>query len=363
VKITLVVGARPNFMKVSPIINEIKKQNILGKNINFRLIHTGQHYDKIMSGDFFEQLGIPQPDVNLNCTGNTQSDLTANIMVNFEKELTENRPDIVVVVGDVTSTMACSIVTKKLTIDLAHVEGGIRSLDRKMPEEINRLVTDSITDYFFTTSDFANKNLIKENVDKKNIFFVGNTMIDCLVNNQHKFKKPLNIDQTIIQKNKYFLMTLHRPNNVDNINKLKNLILSIDGSTEDTPIIFPIHHRTKKNIDGLNLNLKNIILIDPQGYLEFMYLVKNCIGVITDSGGITEETTFLNIPCVTLRNSTERPETVSFGTNKLIGDDLNELKKSIKEINDGLWKNGTIPPFWDGKTSERIIQHLIKIYK
>jgi UDP-N-acetylglucosamine 2-epimerase (non-hydrolysing) len=362
-RITLVVGARPNFMKVSPIINEIKKQNNLGNKIDYRLIHTGQHYDKLMSDNFFEQLNIPKPDVNLNCSGSTQSELTANIMINFEKEIIENKPNVVIVVGDVTSTMACSIVTKKHMIDLAHIEGGIRSFDRNMPEEINRLITDSITDYFFTTSSFANENLIKENVNEKKIFFVGNTMIDCLVNNESNFRKPFNINQNVIQTGQYFLMTLHRPSNVDDSDKLKSLLLSIDNSTDSVPIIFPIHHRTKKNIEKLNLKLKNLVFVDPQGYLEFMYLIKNSIGVITDSGGISEETTYLNIPCITLRNSTERPETTILGTNELIGENLDKLKNCIIKMKKGLWKKGVLPPLWDGKTSERIIQHLLEIYK
>lgn len=362
-KVTLVVGARPNFMKVSPIISEIEKRKLGGLVIEYRLVHTGQHYDKLMSENFFDQLSIPRPNKNLNCTGSTQSELTANIMVEFEKELTENKPDLVIVVGDVTSTMACSIVTKKLNIGLAHIEGGIRSLDRSMPEEINRLVTDSISDYFFTTSEVANQNLLSENIKKENIFFVGNTMIDCLVNNKSKFKQPMDIDSSIIQTKKYFLMTLHRPSNVDDSEKLSKLINCIDGSVSDLPIIFPVHHRTKKNIDKLNLNLKNIVLVDPQGYLEFMFLIKNCIGVITDSGGITEETTYLNIPCLTLRNSTERPETVTYGTNILIGDNLYLLEDSIYKIQKGNWKIGKVPPLWDGKTSERILNHILEIYK
>lgn len=362
-KITLVVGARPNFMKVSPIISEIEKKKLSGIVIEYRLVHTGQHYDKLMSENFFDQLSIPRPNKNLNCTGTTQSELTANIMVEFEKELTENKPDLVIVVGDVTSTMACSIVTKKLNIGLAHIEGGIRSFDRSMPEEINRLVTDSISDYFFTTSEVANQNLSSENIKKENIFFVGNTMIDCLVNNESKFKQPMDIDSSIIQTKKYFLMTLHRPSNVDDSEKLLKLLHCIDGSVSNLPIIFPVHHRTKKNINRLNLNLKNIIFVDPQGYLEFMFLIKNCIGVITDSGGITEETTYLNIPCLTLRNSTERPETVTYGTNILIGDNLYLLEDSIYKIQKGNWKVGKIPPLWDGRTSERILNHILEIYK
>lgn len=362
-KLTLVVGARPNFMKISPIINAIDKSNTLNKKIVYRLVHTGQHYDKTMSDDFFDQLGIPKPDINLGCTGLTQTELTSKIMVEFEKELINNRPDVVIVVGDVNSTMACTITAKKLNIDVAHVEAGIRSFDRTMPEEINRLVTDSITDYFFTTSLFANENLIKENIDPSKVFFVGNTMIDCLQNNLSKLIKPEIIDDKSIEVKKYFLMTLHRPSNVDDLDKLDKLISHIDNSVGSYKVIFPVHHRTKKNIEKLNLELKNIILINPQRYLEFIYLIKNSIGVITDSGGITEETTYLNIPCLTLRNSTERPETVEIGTNELIGDDFNQLSISIELIINGEWKFGGVPTFWDGKTSERIVNHLIDLYE
>jgi UDP-N-acetylglucosamine 2-epimerase (non-hydrolysing) len=361
-KLTLVVGARPNFMKISPIIDSINEFNRLGNNIEYRLVHTGQHYDKTMSDNFFKQLNIPEPHINLNCTGLTQTELTANIMVGFEQELNSNKPDIVIVVGDVTSTMACTIVAKKLNLKVAHIEGGIRSFDREMPEEINRLITDSITDYYFTTSEFANKNLINENVSENNIFFVGNTMIDCLNKNISKAKLPMDIDSSLIQSKKYFLMTLHRPNNVDDLEKLNKLITKIDDSVEDFKVIFPVHHRTKKNIEKLNYNFKNIVIVNPQNYLEFIFLIKNSIGVITDSGGITEETTFLNIPCLTLRDTTERPETVEIGTNELIGDDVDKLKKYINLIINDAWKVGKIPKLWDGKSSIRIIDNLLKIY-
>jgi len=360
--VTLVVGARPNFMKISPIIDSIKKFNESNNNkIHYRLIHTGQHYDKSMSDDFFEQLGIPKPDINLNCTGSTQTELTANIMVGFEKELIQNRPDIVVVVGDVTSTMSCSIVAKKLQIKVAHVEAGIRSLDREMPEEINRLITDSISDYFFTTTEMASENLIKENIDPSKIFFVGNTMIDCLIKNLPKIKQPKDIDENLIRHKNYFLMTLHRPNNVDNIGKLTEILTHIESSTNNYKVIFPVHHRTKLKLLNLGIEFNNIVTVEPQKYLEFIHLIKNSLGVITDSGGITEETTYLNIPCITIRNSTERPETVTLGTNELIGDDLLKLTKSIKTIIDGKWKNTILPKYWDGSTSYRIVKSLLEI--
>ena len=359
-KLCLVVGARPNFMKIAPIIDEINYFNKKSQNkIIYRLVHTGQHYDKSMSDDFFDQLQIPKPSVNLNCSGSTQSELTAKIMVEFEKELVLNRPELVIVVGDVTSTMACSIVAKKLQIKLAHVEAGIRSFDREMPEEINRLLTDSITDYFFTTSSLANQNLINENIDPSKIFFVGNTMIDCLIKNLSRIKQP----SFLTDSKKYFLMTLHRPSNVDDTEKLKTILTEIDNCFSDNyKVIFPVHHRTKSKLKNLGLTFKNIEVVDPQGYLEFIYLIKNSLGVITDSGGITEETTYLSIPCITLRDSTERPETVTVGTNELIGDDLIMLKKSIERILSNNWKKGGIPELWDGLTSKRIVDKIVTLF-
>lgn len=362
--LTLVVGARPNFMKISPLINSIERKKMEGININYRLIHTGQHFDKKMSQDFFTQLGIPEPHLNLNCGGSSSnSEQIGCIMIEFEKELIKNKPNIVIVVGDVNSTMSCAIVAKKLKIDVAHIEAGIRSLDRGMPEEINRLVTDSISDYFFTTSKFANDNLKKENIHESKIFFVGNTMIDCLKNNLNKLEKCDLIKTNIVDVKKYFLMTLHRPSNVDDLENLKKILLSIDEFVGDIKVVFPIHPRTQKKLSEIDLKFKNIIITEPQKYLQFIDLIKNSIGVITDSGGITEETTFLNIPCITLRDTTERPETVEYGTNVLVGNDMGKLKNSIKSIILNKWKIGEVPELWDGKTSDRIIENLLEIYK
>ncbi len=360
--ITIVAGARPNFMKIAPIIKAIKQSVIAGNDIKYRLVHTGQHYDKAMSGGFFEQLGIPNPDSNLECGGGSQAEQTAAIMIKFENELTAFRPDVVLVVGDVTSTMACAITAKKLCIDVVHVEAGIRSGDMTMPEEINRIVTDSICDHFFTTSEIANRNLLSLQVAKEKIHFVGNTMIDTLYSNLDKIKKPDFFEPNKILEKNYFILTLHRPSNVDDPNKLKSILDSVIESTSPLPIIFPVHPRTKQILDKLDTKYKSLLLIDPQGYLEFIYMIKNCKGIITDSGGITEEATVLNIPCLTLRNSTERPETITQGTNELIGDDLPKLKSSLKIIMNDDWKKGTIPDLWDGKTSVRIVNILEKLY-
>jgi UDP-N-acetylglucosamine 2-epimerase (non-hydrolysing) len=361
-KITLIAGARPNFMKIAPIIKAIKAAQTTGKKITYRLVHTGQHYDKKMSGDFFEQLGIPEPDTNLECGGGTQAEQTAAIMVKFEQELIINRPNLVLVVGDVTSTMACTITAKKLCVDTAHVEAGIRSGDMTMPEEINRIVTDSLCDHFFTTSEQANNQLKKNGVADNNIHFVGNTMIDTLYQNIERVQKPDFWDQNNLEKGSYFLVTLHRPSNVDDPEKLASILSAIEEASTDFPIVFPVHPRTRQIIDKFKINKEKMLMIDPQGYLEFMYLIKNAKGIITDSGGITEEATVLHIPCLTLRNSTERPETVSLGTNELIGDEICKLKPNLKKIIDGDWKKGTIPLFWDGKTSERIVNVLYAIY-
>ncbi len=359
---TIVAGARPNFMKMAPIIHAFQKKQAAGVNVHYRLVHTGQHYDKKMSGDFFEQLSIPEPHANLGGGGGTQAEQTAAIMVAFEKELLENRPDLVIVVGDVTSTLACSIAAKKLQIDVAHVEGGIRSGDLSMPEEINRMVTDSITDHFFTTSEIANSNLRKAGVPEEKIHFVGNTMIDTLMAQIPNFKKPEGTIFDQIAPQNYFVMTMHRPANVDQEQSLKAMIDAILEGTGGLPIIFPVHPRTAKNLQSIGINAQNLHMIEPLGYLEFNYLVKNAKGVITDSGGVTEETSVMNVPCVTLRDNTERAETIHLGTNELVGTDPKKLKPYLEKIMAGTWKQYQGIPLWDGKTAERIVDILIETY-
>ena len=331
-KVTIVAGARPNFMKIAPIIHQILKEQSRGNNIHYRLVHTGQHYDKKLSQTFFDELKIPNPHINLEIGSGSQAEQTAGIMIAFEKELLTNPTDFVLVVGDVTSTMACSIVAKKLHTKVVHVEGGIRSFDISMPEEINRMVTDSITDYFYVTSDIAIKNLKDLGIKDNAIIMVGNTMIDTLI-----------------------------AKNVDEETKLEAFLTEIINSSNNLPIIFPVHPRTKNIISKLNLNFKNLHFIEPLGYLEFNYLVKNSFCVITDSGGITEETTFMKIPCLTLRDNTERPETITIGTNELVGTNPKNINKSLLKIFKGEWKKGHIPKFWDGKASERIVDHLLTL--
>lgn len=360
-KIDLIAGARPNFMKIAPIIEAIKDAQRNGNDISFRLIHTGQHYDKNMSDSFFEELGIPLPDKNLLAGGGTQAEQTSKIMIGYEKLLLEESTDLCLVVGDVTSTMACSIVAKKMQIKVAHVEAGIRSGDITMPEEINRLVTDSITDYFFTTSEIANNNLIQSGVERESIYFVGNTMIDTLLKNRTKFKKPEFWDVLGLETKKYFVLTLHRPSNVDNEVQLRELMSEILTNSKGIPIIFPVHPRTKKIMETLNITYSNLHFVDPMSYLQFNFIVENSFAVITDSGGITEETTVMGIPCMTLRDSTERPETCTIGTNELVGNDPKAIKPAMEKLYSGNWKKGGIPPLWDGKTAERICKYLIEL--
>lgn len=361
-KISLVAGARPNFMKVAPIIDAIELKRKNGKDISYQLVHTGQHYDKNMSDDFFVQLGIPAPHVNLDCGGGTQSEQTANIMVRFERYLQVHPTDIVLVVGDVTSTLACSIVAKKLNTQVVHVEAGIRSYDLTMPEEINRMVTDAITDHFFTTSEVANNNLKKSGITQDRIHFVGNTMIDTLLKQEKKLLRPAIWVEANLENGEYFVLTLHRPSNVDAEHKLKQLLDTIVTESMGLPVIFPVHPRTSKNLKLLGIQADNLYMIDPMSYLEFNYLVKHAKAVITDSGGITEETTVMRVPCMTLRNNTERPETVTIGTNELIGTDPNNLPPAFDRLFKGQWKKGAIPELWDGKTGERIVDILDQLY-
>lgn len=358
-KLTLIAGARPNFIKIAPIIHAIKDVQKKGVPISYRLVHTGQHYDQKMSQTFFEELDIPMPDVNLGCGGGSQAEQTANIMVAFEKDLIENPSDMIIVVGDVTSTMACSIVAKKLNTKVSHVEAGIRSWDLTMPEEINRMVTDALADYFFTTTEIANRNLIRFGVPKDKIFFVGNVMIDTLMANINRFRKPIEYDQIGLEKGKYFVLTMHRPANVDEAEKLKCMMNRITENVHGMPIVFPIHPRTAKIFKDLGIEADNLKVIEPQGYLEFNYLVQNSMGVITDSGGITEETTVMHVPCLTLRDNTERPETCEVGTNKLIGTNPDNIKPALDRLFAGEWQKGDIPELWDGHTAERIVKSII----
>ena len=358
-KITIVAGARPNFIKIAPIIKAIEKKQIEGAKISFRLVHTGQHYDRNLSDTFFQELNIPKPNANLEVKSGSQSMQTATIMVAFEQELLQNPCDLVLVVGDVNSTMACAIVAKKLNIKVTHVEAGIRSGDMTMPEEINRIVTDSITDYFFTTSNWAGENLLKYGADATNIHFVGNVMIDTLYQNLDRISAPSFWKEFNLEPKNYIILTLHRPSNVDEEQSLIQLLQGIDTMVGDKKVIFPIHPRTKAILGETKLDLKNIVFVEPQGYLNFMFLIKNSFAVITDSGGISEETTVLGIPCFTMRNNTERPETQTVGTNTLVGTSIANLNKMFGDFLQNGTRKAGIPALWDGKASERIITILL----
>ncbi len=359
--IDIIAGARPNFMKIAPIIQALDARRAQGGQLRYRLVHTGQHYDPRMSGDFFEQLGIPAPQVNLEVGSGTQAEQAAGIMVGYERLLLAERSALCLVVGDVTSTMACAIAAQKLHVPVAHVEAGIRSGDWGMPEEINRMVTDAITDWFFTTSEVANANLRMAGVGEERIFFVGNTMIDTLLANMDRLRAPGFAAAQGLEPGGYFVLTLHRPSNVDATGPFAALLAAIAEGTRGMPVVFPVHPRTARTLRELPGFPASIRLVDPQPYLEFNWLVKHAKAVITDSGGITEETTVMGVPCMTLRTTTERPETITTGTNELLGTDPAALKPALDRLFAGQWKRGAIPEKWDGRTAVRIVAELERL--
>ena len=350
-KIFHVIGTRPNLMKVSPIWIEIETMT----NYNQFLIHTGQHYDLNMSEVIFNDLGLPLPDINFGVGSGSHAHQTSEIMINIERELKVINPDLVLVYGDVNSTIAAALVCSKLSIPIGHVEAGLRSFDKTMPEEINRILTDQISDLLFTPSQDGNINLDREGIDKRKVYFVGNVMIDTLIRILPKSKTP-NIEG--LSKD-YILVTLHRPSNVDHPKVLLKIINTLKEIGKSVQVLFPVHPRTRKMLNYNNINLSdkdNIKILNPLGYLEFIGLMKQSLVIITDSGGIQEETTYLKIPCLTLRENTERPITIEIGTNQLIGMDMNLLKSKVDEILNGRTIQGNIPPLWDGKTSSRIVE-------
>lgn len=362
--IDIIAGARPNFMKIAPLIRalEINAGPESDMHLPWRLVHTGQHYDTAMSGAFFRQLGIREPHVNLEAGSGTQAEQTAAIMVRYEQLLRNHPASLCLVAGDVTSTMACAITAQKMGVAVGHIEAGIRSGDWTMPEEINRLVTDAITNWFFTTSRQAGSNLTASGIPEKRIHFVGNTMIDTLRHHQREFLPPQFFSEMGLGKGEYFVLTLHRPANVDDPNHLSALLRAIDANARNLPVIFPVHPRTAKILSSLPKLPPSIHPVTAQPYLEFNFLVSNARCVITDSGGITEETTVLSVPCMTLRENTERPETVSMGTNELVGTDPAALAPWFDRLFAGKWKVGAIPELWDGKAAERIVMALKHIF-
>lgn len=360
-KILLVAGARPNFMKIAPIIRALE---INKKRVEYKLVHTGQHYDFNMSETFFDDLGIPKPDYFMNAGGGSHSEQTAKIMVDFEKICKDEKPGIVLVVGDVNSTLACSIVAKKQNIKVAHVEAGLRSFDMRMPEEINRLVTDAITDYFFTTENEAGQNLLKEGKPQEKIHFVGHVMIDNLLY-QHQLiadmdETSFDVSKLKKESGRYIFLTLHRPSNVDDEDRLNDIFGALNSIAKEIPIIFPVHPRTRKMLENFDIALSdNIHLLEPLGFKESLYLWKDSLCVFTDSGGLQEETTALGLPCFTIRENTERPITVTHGTNILVGTSGASLIDEFNKFMAGERKEGKLPDLWDGKASERIVEILL----
>jgi len=360
VKLINVVGARPNFMKIAPIMKACKAS----RAIEPLLVHTGQHYDEKMSDLFFRQLGIPEPDINLGVGSASHAVQTANIIKAFEPVVLDYKPDAVLVVGDVNSTIACGLVAVKLGVKLIHVEAGLRSFDRSMPEEINRLLTDSISDFLFCTEQSGVDNLISEGIPKEKIFLVGNVMIDTLLDNKVKAKKSNILDQLNLNGDDFAALTLHRPANVDNPTVFGRILDALEVIQNDMPIIFPIHPRTRRNLKSFHLDkrfeeLPNLQLIDPLGYLDFLKLMISARLVLTDSGGIQEETTILKVPCLTLRENTERPITAEIGSNQVVGTDLARITEGYKQALNSHLQHFEIPPLWDGHAAERIVDILL----
>jgi len=364
-KIISIVGARPNFMKMAPVHKALQKYK---SKIVHRIIHTGQHYDQKLSDVFFRELEIPKPHIYLGVGSKSHSEQTADIMVKLEKVLLKEKPDMVLVYGDVNSTVAAGLVCAKLfksqyeTIPLAHIESGLRSFDKTMPEEINRTLTDRLSKYLFVTEKSGVDNLLKTGFNKKNIFLVGNTMIDSLVHYLPKARKSNILKELCLTKKEYALATLHRPSNVDDKNNFKKIIEIFRYQNKlnpDIDIVFPVHPRTVKMLKKFGLenklnSINNLILTEPLGYFDFLNLILNAKFVLTDSGGIQEETTFLKVPCLTLRENTERPVTCETGTNTICGLNMKKIHKEITDINKGTYKKGNIPNLWDGKSAERI---------
>jgi len=361
-----VVGARPNFMKLAPVYKELASK----PNISQLVVHTGQHYDNLMSQVFFDQFQLPLPDINLNVGSGTHAKQTADIMIGLEKIFENHHPSCIIVYRDVNSTLAAALVASKLYIPVAHVEAGLRSGDRKMPEEINRILTDQVSELLFTPSEDANNNLIREGIDSSKLFYVGNVMIDTLkkmLPQSKKLIKPLlgsfglNYVTTLPL---YGLVTIHRPSNTDNIDKLISIILVLNKISNKIPLIFPVHPRTRYKLDKLNIKFsKNLIFTEPTAYLDFIALQSHSLFVITDSGGVQEESTYLGVPCLTIRSNTERPVTTILGTNKLIGDDLSLLYNAISNILMNYKTPHIIPPLWDGQAAQRIAKILFDKYK
>lgn len=365
IKIICVCGARPNFVKIAPLMHAFKTHG----GFHTLLVHTGQHYDENMSKLFFDDLCIPRPDINLEVGSGTNAAQTAEIMKRFEPVVLDFGPDYVLVVGDVNSTIACGLVTVKLGVKLIHVEAGLRSFDRTMPEEINRVLTDAISDLLFVTEQSGVDNLKKEGIDPKKIHFVGNVMIDTLLANRQKAQKSDILAKLGLSPKKFGVITLHRPSNVDDTDKFEQIVCALDEIQKETKLVFPVHPRTRDNIRGSEFEgrleaMKNLLLLQPLGYLDFLCLLSNAAFVLTDSGGIQEETTILNIPCMTVRKNTERPVTITEGTNRLVeitAEGIVEGYRQIKKTGENTYGGRCTPKLWDGKAAQRIAEIIAEI--
>ncbi|MFQ5708606.1 MAG: non-hydrolyzing UDP-N-acetylglucosamine 2-epimerase [bacterium] len=360
-KVMNVVGARPNFMKIAPIMAEMKKHT----EIEATLVHTGQHYDAVMSKLFFEDLGIPEPDLYLGVGSAHHGAQTGRIMIAFEQVFLQRRPDVVVVVGDVNSTIACGLVAVKQGVQVAHVEAGLRSFDRSMPEEINRILTDQISDSLFVTEKSGEENLLKEGIDRRRIHFVGNVMIDTLLQHLGRARASAILEQLNLQPQKYAALTLHRPSNVDSREQFLDILQALKEVQTHLPIVFPMHPRSRERLNRFGFQdrlseMPRLIVTDPLGYLDFLKLMSESLFVLTDSGGIQEETTVLGVPCLTLRENTERPVTVAQGTNLVIGHKSERIVAESLKILDGEVKAGRRPDLWDGQAAERIVAVLLQ---
>jgi UDP-N-acetylglucosamine 2-epimerase (non-hydrolysing) len=358
-KVLSVVGARPNLMKIAPLVEEMGRC----ADIRQTLLHTGQHYDSKLSQTFFHELGIPEPDIYLGVGSGSHAEQTAQVMIKIEKALLADRPDVVLVVGDVNSTLACSIAAAKLWIPVAHVEAGLRSFDRRMPEEINRVVTDAISDILFTTSRDADENLVREGISREKIFFVGNVIIDTLIKHRNRAERLHTPVRFGLTSGQYALLTLHRPSNVDVPTVFAGLLNGLTRIQQEIPILFPAHPRTVKRIAEFGFAARlaaapNLHVIEPLGYLEFLDLMMHARMVLTDSGGIQEETTILGVPCLTMRENTERPVTITEGTNILVGTEPDRIVGEVQRVLAGKSKAGRVPELWDGRAAERIVRIL-----
>lgn len=371
VRIVSVVGARPNFMKVAPIVRRMNEHNAAASNNGVRfehiLVHTGQHYDSRMSDVFFRDLGLPQPDINLEVGSGSHAVQTGRVMIAFEEIVLKLKPDLVIVVGDVNSTVACAVTSAKVNIPVAHVEAGLRSFDRTMPEEINRIVTDHVSTYLFTPSRIANTNLAKEGIDGSGVFFVGNVMVDTLMAFRRRASVRGVLQKLKLTKRGYALMTLHRPSNVDSSQTLRKIFAALGQIQQMLPVIFPAHPRAARAMSSgwarWHLHrMRNLVIIEPLGYLDFLCLMDSAHLVLTDSGGIQEETTVLGVPCITLRENTERPETLTMGTNVLAGCDPEKIVAQASKALQGETEKTKIPELWDGQSADRVLKTLVTIF-